>query len=70
MLDKARHGTVPLGEKAPRAKHTDDQIRVVKKLLLTKTPTEVSRATGISVHVIENVKYKNKWSHITVDQET
>jgi hypothetical protein len=62
---------VLIGEAHGRAKITNAQAMEVKRLLEWDKigSTEISRITGISRHIVEQIKANKTWTHITLPQE-
>lgn len=69
VLDKSRHGTMPIGTRHHLNKYSEEQIRKVKRLiLLGKRITEISGLTGVPVTTVSAVKQGRQWAHLSVEK--
>lgn len=61
--DRTRHGTQPIGIKNPRAKLTEDQVRMIR--LSAKGGPELSSELGVHKNMIYNIRNGYNWKHVT-----
>lgn len=55
----------PRGEYSSAAKLTEEQAAEIKRRIVDgQMPKSIGIAMGIAPHMIKNIKYGNKWSHI------
>ena len=63
--DKVRHGTDTAGERNPRAKISEDDVRFIRELLLEgRTNVEVADMFNVSPASISNVRRGATWRHV------
>jgi DNA-binding XRE family transcriptional regulator len=64
--DKLRDGTDGRGEKNPRAKLNEMQVRVIRRLIESKTMTsrEIGEIFGVTRQTITNIKTGRIWKHL------
>lgn len=65
--DRIKHGTDPVGERNPRAKVTDDNVRQIRKLYATGMYTQQQIADRYGIHqtMISCIVHRTTWKHIT-----
>lgn len=61
MYSKDRHSR-PIGEKAPTAKLTTEDVKTIRTL--TGTSEEIGRLYGVSGHQIGLIRRKQSWAHV------
>lgn len=65
IADKALHGTEQIGSRHPRAIVDEQRIARVKQLLRSGArSTTISRETGVSLHVVRDVRRNRTWRHV------
>lgn len=62
MSHKRRHGTAQAGEKHPRAKLTDEQVRTIRTRYANSK--ETARDFGISRHAVFDIWQGKRWAHV------
>lgn len=64
--DKLRDGTDGRGEKHPKAKLNEMQVRVIRRLIESKTMTsrEIGEIFGVSRQTVNCIKAGRNWSHL------
>lgn len=60
--DELMHGTRCRGESAPTAKLTEDQVRAVRRLLASVTPTDVAKFYGVHPATIAAIRDGKSWA--------
>ena len=64
MMNRGRHRPV-FGEKHPRAKLTDENVRVIRVLLADGEPKlRIASRFGISRHAIQRIAWGRGWRHV------
>lgn len=66
QADRIKHGTDQIGIRNPSNKYTEEQVKEVKKLLLTHSQSETSRITGIHNSTVGAIKQGVQWKHINI----
>lgn len=59
--DKIRHGRSNRGEANPKAKLSENEVRVIKSLLGTATQTSIAEQFGVSNNLISEIARGNVW---------
>lgn len=62
--DKYSHGTMLVGEKAPWAKLTEDDVRAIRKRCETELQREVAESFGISKSMVGMIVRRKRWAHV------
>ena len=60
--DRTRHGTQPIGIKNPRAKLTEDQVRMIRNS--PKGGPELSAELGVHKNMIYNIRNGSNWTNV------
>lgn len=66
LLDRRTHGTSVCGEKHPRAKITEEDVREIRRRAACKecSNTELAEEYGISGAMVGYIIKKKSWSHV------
>jgi hypothetical protein len=65
MLDRAGHGTVPLGENSPNSKLTAAEVSKIFEQLGQRTGTSLAEEYGVSPSAISSIRVGKTWQHVT-----
>ncbi len=60
--DRTRHGTQPIGIRNPRAKLTEDQVRMIR--ISPKGAPELARELGVHRNMIYNIRGGLNWTNV------
>jgi HNH endonuclease len=64
--DRIKHGTQPNGERHPKAKMSEEQVREVMRLLATgQTQESVGRRFGVTQSAISLIAIGKNWRHLS-----
>jgi len=65
VLDKVRHGTMPVGERHHKNKYPEDVMRKVVELLAAgESMVAIEKVTGVPANTISQVKHGRQWKHL------
>ncbi len=71
ILDKFRHGTMPLGEKHHAAKLTEEQVIEIRRRRAAGEPRGgLSKEFGIHVRTISWITCRRGWKHVSNERST
>jgi hypothetical protein len=65
VMDKLKHGTMPLGEKHHKNRYSEEQVRQVVALLKDNVSmAEIERLTGVKQNTVSQIKHGRQWHHL------
>jgi len=62
--DKMIHGTWGIGEKCPNSILTDEQVRIIRKLLVEQSVSEVAKQFEVGIGAISLIAQGRRWTHV------
>lgn len=69
--DRVRDGTDNRGEKSSNAKLNSRQVRVIRRLIESKSMTqeEIGNIFGVTEATIRDIKTRRRWGHLESNEE-
>lgn len=64
MADKTIHGTHHRGERHGQAKLTEADVREIRRLKGTRTPSELAESYGVAASTIRHIQVRATWSWV------
>lgn len=65
VLDKVKHGTMPIGERHHKNRYSEETMRAVVAMLdESRAMAEIERLTGVPANTISQVKHGRQWKHL------